>query len=125
MPEASRSPWLTGVRLGVGVGGVTGPAAVVAVGRVWAACDIGVNAAANSLTLVFLAPLAWLAAALPWVALYGTLGRRHRALALAAGLLFSVWFAWFLVTWLGVAEGNPQSRCPGNVPPWWPDFVPT
>ncbi|MFF9278625.1 hypothetical protein [Streptomyces griseosporeus] len=124
MPEAPRGAWSSGVRLGVCGGGVTALAAVVAVGRIWSACDVGVNAAANSLTLLFLAPLAWLAAAVPWVVLYGTLGRRHRGLALAAGLVFSVWFAWFLVTWLGVADGYPQGRCPGNVPAWWPDFVP-
>ena len=100
-------------------------ASVAAVGRAWAACDIGVNAAANSLSLLFLTPLIWLTAAVPWVILYGTLGRRHRSAALGVGLVFTLWFAWFLVTWLGMPDVYPAPSCPGNVPPWWPSFLPT
>src|SRR5690349_16836638 len=54
--------------------------------------------------------------AVPWVVLHGTLGRRHPTAAPAAGLVFSVWFTWFLVTWLGMADSSPAPLCPGNVP---------
>lgn len=99
-------------------------AAVTAIGRAWAACDIGVGAAANSTALLFLSPLVWVTTAVSWVVLHSTLGRRHRGTALAAGLVFTLWFTWFLVTWLGMPDSYPSPLCPGNVPPWWPDFVP-
>ncbi|MFJ9720813.1 hypothetical protein ACIRPQ_33575 [Streptomyces sp. NPDC101213] len=95
------------------------------IGRAWAACDIGGGAAANGATLLFLAPLTWIAAALPWMALHATLGRRHPGAALAVGLALTLWFTWFLVTWLGLPDSYPAPVCPDNVPPWWPGFIPT
>ncbi|MFF6783361.1 hypothetical protein [Streptomyces sp. NPDC012510] len=97
---------------------------IVLVGRAWAACGIGSGTAANTMTLLFLAPLIGLAAAVPWVILYSTLGRRHRGGTLAVGLLFTLWFIWFLVTWLGMPNDYPTPLCPGNVPPWWPGSIP-
>ncbi|MFG2726693.1 hypothetical protein [Streptomyces canus] len=41
---------------GVLLGGLTAVVCVAAIGRAWAACDVGVNAAANSTTLLFLVP---------------------------------------------------------------------
>ncbi|MEU0949912.1 hypothetical protein ABZ379_45730 [Streptomyces canus] len=76
------------------------------------------------MTLLFLAPLIWVAAAVPWVVLHSILGRRHRRTALMAGLIFTLWFTWFLVTWLGMPNSYPAPLCPGNVPPWWPSFIP-
>lgn len=76
------------------------------------------------MTLLFLAPLIWIAAAVPWVILHSTLGRRHRRTALTAGLIFTLWFTWFLVTWLGMPDTYPAPLCLGNVPPWWPSFIP-
>ncbi|MFD8420834.1 hypothetical protein [Streptomyces sp. NPDC059466] len=97
---------------------------MAAIGRAWAACDIGVDAAANSLTLLFLVPPIWVAAAVPWVLLHRTLAKRHRGTALAAGLVLNLWFAWVLVTWLGMPDSYPAPSCPANVPPWWPSFIP-
>ena len=124
--ESSSTPsrWFSGIRSGVLFGGLTAAVTIAAIGRAWAACDIGVNAGAYSATLLFLAPLIWIAAAVPWVILHGTLGRRHRRAALMAGLIFALWFTWFLVTWLGMPDSYPDPFCPGNVPPWWPSFVP-
>ncbi|MFG2946034.1 hypothetical protein [Streptomyces adustus] len=45
--------------------------------------------------------------------------------ALLAGVVFTVWFTWFLVTWVGIVESYPDPVCPGNVPPWWPSHLPT
>ncbi|BDM69800.1 hypothetical protein HEK616_32870 [Streptomyces nigrescens] len=97
---------------------------IATIGRVWAACGVGVNAAASNMTLLFLGPLIWIAVAVSWVVLYATLGRRHRSAALTAGLIFTVCVTWFLVTWLGIVDSYPDPRCPGNVPPWWPSFLP-
>lgn len=123
-PSSPPGRWLRGTGLGFVFGGLTAVVSTVAIGRAWAACDIGSGAAANSITLLFLAPLIWIAAAAPWVILYGTLGKRHRRTALTTGLVFTLWFAWFLVTWLGVPDSYPVPLCPANVPPWWPSFVP-
>ncbi len=70
------------------------------------------------MTLLLLGPLIWVAAAIPWALLRGTLGRRHppRA-ALTAGLGFTLWFTWFLITWLGMPDSYPAPSCPGNIPP--------
>ncbi|WP_254390264.1 hypothetical protein [Streptomyces sp. AC550_RSS872] len=124
-PSSPPSRRFGGTGLAVLFGGLTAVVSVAAVGRAWAACDIGANAAANSMTLLFLAPLIWIAAAVPWVILHKTLGRRHRRTALITGLIFTLWFTWFLVTWLGIPESYPAPLCPGNVPPWWPSFIPT
>ncbi|MCL7427172.1 hypothetical protein [Streptomyces sp. YS415] len=116
--------WLSGLGFGVLFAGLTAVVTVAAIGRAWTACDIGINAAANSLTLLFLAPLIWLAGAVPWVILHSTLGRRHRRTALMTGLVFTMWLTWFLITWLGMPDSYPAPICPGNVPPWWPSFIP-
>lgn len=123
-PSSPPSHWFRGTGFGVLFGGLTAVVTIAAIGRAWAACDIGVNAAANSMTLMFLAPLIWIAAAVPWVILHSTLGKRHRSTTLAAGLIFTLWFTWFLVTWLGMPDSYPAPLCPGNVPPWWPSFIP-
>lgn len=96
--EQSTSPpgrWFRGAGSGVLLCGLTSVVATAAIGRAWAACDVGSNAAANSMNLLFLAPLVWIAAAVPWVLLRSTLGKRHHRSALTAGLAFTIWFAWF------------------------------
>ncbi len=125
-PPAPSSPsrsWSTGVAAGALFGGLAAVVSVVAIGRAWAACDVG--GGGNGITLLLLAPVVWVAAAVPWLVLHGTLGRRHRGAALAVGLLFTLWFTWFLVTWLGIPDSYPAPLCPGNVPPWWPTLLPT
>lgn len=123
-PSSPSRPRFRGVGFGVLVGGLTAGVSLAVIGRAWAACDIGSNAAANGMTLLLLAPLLWIAATVPWVILQSTLGRRHRGAALAAGLLFALWLTWFSVTWLGMPGSYPAPLCPGNVPPWWPGFLP-
>jgi hypothetical protein len=119
------TPWTAGILFGVLFGGLASAVSTVTIGRIWAACDIGVNANATSLTLLVLSPLIWIAAAVPWIVLYGTLGKHHPRAALLGGLLFTVWFTWFLVTWLGMVDDYPDPLCPGNIPPWWPSLIPT
>ncbi|MEU1439277.1 hypothetical protein ABZ438_35120 [Streptomyces sp. NPDC005786] len=95
------------------------------IGRAWAACDVGGSAAANGMALLFLLPLIWVAVAVPWVVLHGTVGRRHHTAALTAGFVLTLWLSWFLVTWLGMPDSYPDPLCPDNVPPWWPSFLPS
>ncbi|MET8413670.1 hypothetical protein ABZV34_37550 [Streptomyces sp. NPDC005195] len=116
-PSSPPSRWFRGIGFGVFFGGLTAVVTIAAIGRAWAACDIGSSAGANGMTLVVLAPLIWIAATVPWVILHNTLGRRHRRTALMAGFIFTLWFIWFLVTWLGMPDSYPAPFCPGNVPP--------
>ncbi|MEU5254664.1 hypothetical protein [Streptomyces longwoodensis] len=117
------SRWCKGAGFGVLFGGLTAVVSTVVIGHAWATCDIG-NGVTNGMTLLLLVPLIWIAAAVPWLILHSTLGRRHGRTALAAGLIFSLWFTWFLVTWLGMPDSYPDPFCPGNVPSWWPSFIP-
>jgi hypothetical protein len=119
IPPGARS----GVMSGVLVGGVATVVSVPTIGRAGAACDVGSNAA-NSLGLLFLTPFIWVAAAFPWIILHGTLGRGHPRAAVTAGLAWTLWFTWFVVTWLGMPDPYPAPLCPGDVPPWWPSFLP-
>ncbi|MFF0837748.1 MULTISPECIES: hypothetical protein [unclassified Streptomyces] len=123
VPSSPQSRRFRETGLGVLFGGLTAVVSTAAIGNAWAACDIG-NGVTNGMTLLVLAPLIWIAAAVPLVILHSTLGTRHRRTALAAGLIFALWFAWFLVTWLGMPDSYPTPLCPGNVPPWWPSFIP-
>ncbi|MFJ4844852.1 MULTISPECIES: hypothetical protein [unclassified Streptomyces] len=120
----TKAPWSRGIRYGALFGGLAAGVSVTVIGRAWAACDVGVNAASGSTVLLLLAPVVRVAAAVPWVLLQGTLGRRHQGAVLAAGLVLTVGFTWFLVTWLGMPDSYPDPVCPGNVPPWWPGFIP-
>ncbi len=112
-----------GTGFGVLFGGLTAVVSTAAIGNAWATCDIG-NGVTNGMTLLFLFPPIWIAAAVPWVILHSTIGRRHRRTTLTAELIFTLWFTWFLVTWLGMPDSYPAPLCPGNVPPWWPSFIP-
>ncbi|GAA2334321.1 hypothetical protein GCM10010431_66860 [Streptomyces kunmingensis] len=123
-PSSPETRRFRGFGSGALFGGLTAVVTTAAIGKAWAACAIGGNAAANSLTLLFLAPLIWIAAAVPWVILHSTLGKRHRRTAQIAGLVSTLWLAWFLVTWLGMPDSYPAALCPANVPPWWPSFIP-
>ncbi len=105
-------------------GGVTSVVSAVVIGRVWAACDVGVGASANSFALVIVVPAVWVAVALSWVFVFGVAGRLHRGAAWAAGAALNTWLLWFTVVWLGILDSYPDPVCPGNVPPWWPALIP-
>jgi hypothetical protein len=122
-PSSAASRRWRGAGFGVLFGGLTAVVCTAAIGSAWAACDIG-NGVTNGMTLLFLAPLIWFAAVVPWMLLHSTVGRRHRRTAHTAWLIFALWFTWFLVTWLGLPTTYPAPLCPGNVPPWWPSFIP-
>ncbi len=116
--------WGTGVRIGVLCGGLTSVASAVAVGRVWATCDVGSNTSANSLALAMAVPVVWAAVILAWVFVCGVVGRVHRGVALTVGVLLNAWLFWFTVVELGALDAYPDPVCPGNIPPWWPSLIP-
>ncbi|MCT9004006.1 hypothetical protein [Streptomyces rhizosphaerihabitans] len=126
VPEAEETsgPWFAGFRLGALLGVPTSLVAVLVIGRVWASCGIGVNASANSLSLLLVAPVVWIGTAASWTLVHGAIGRFGRGAVVAVGVLFNLWFLWYVVTALGTMGSYPDPVCPGNVPPWWPGFVP-
>ena len=116
--------WGSEVRVGVVCGGVTSVVAVIVIGRVWSACDVGGGASANSLSLAVMCPAVWVVVGISWVLVRGLLGRIHPGAALLVGVLLNAWLLWFSVAWLGVLDSYPDPICPGNVPSWWPRFIP-
>ncbi|WP_406168408.1 hypothetical protein [Streptomyces sp. NBC_00996] len=127
VPEVRKASglWSAGFRMGALLGIPTSLIAIFVVGRIWTSCDVGVNASANSLFLLFVAPFIWIAGTVAWVLLYGAIGRFRRGAAVAVGTVFNLWLLWFVVTGVGAMGSYPYAVCPGNVPPWWPGFIPS
>ncbi|TGD86495.1 hypothetical protein BayCH28_16995 [Mycolicibacterium sp. CH28] len=105
-------------------------AAVALLSRMWAACDVGINASANALgLLLFTAPLVMVAggasAALAFWLIVRT-GKRWSVAAACAGAACAT----LIAVWTAVAvEHNPgrdypAPLCVDNIPPWWPDAIP-
>jgi hypothetical protein len=126
MEEAAepRPAWFSGCLLGALLGVPTTLIAIVAMGHIWSSCDVGVNNSANALALMMVAPVIWFAAAVAWAVVYGVIGRFHRRAAMVVAAAVNVWFLWFLIAHFGADATYPDPICPGNVPPWWPGFIP-
>jgi hypothetical protein len=118
------SPWCSGLRTGALLGIPTTLVAIIAIGNIWSACDVGVNASADSFSLAVIAPPVWILTVFFWTLIYGWLGRYNRKMAAAFGMAFNLWLLWFLVARIGTLGSYPDPACPGDVPPWWPDFIP-
>lgn len=118
--------WVAGVASGVGAA----IAVVVLLSRMWAACDVGVNASANTLgLLLFTAPLVAVAggfsAGLTFWLIIRT-GKRWSVMAACAGAVGAA----LIVVWIVVAAQHnpggdyPSPLCVDNIPPWWPKAIP-
>lgn len=114
----------TGRRVGALLGVPTSLLVVFVIGNMWASCDVGVNASANSGALVLIAPFVWGATVFSWVAVYGAVGRVRRWVAVLLGVLVNLGLMWFFIAWLGVLDSYPAPVCRGNIPEWWPAFIP-
>jgi len=100
------------------------------VGLAWSACDVGINASANGLYLLFVAvPVLWvvqtvlISAPAPLLAL---LSHRRVVVAAAMGLLaalvvVSVAWAFFAHSGLPLRD---DTFCPSTQPGWWPTWLP-
>jgi len=117
--------------LGCGVGIlVGGPAAfglVVLVANAFAACDVGINGGANGLSLLFALPVLWILNALVFMGVFTLIAERTsqpRTFGVVVGILAVLVLAWALFAWLGTPSDYPAPFCPGNVPPWWPSWLP-
>lgn len=98
----------------------------------WAACDVGINATANSLSMMYLGlPLllicnAVVAAMVRWATGRVFRSSRRRRLWMrvtpALALAFVAYVVWAIVI---TDASYPGPICPGNVPPWVPAWVPS
>jgi hypothetical protein len=95
-------------------------------GRIWNACDVGVNSSANSMALLFFyIPVVFVVSVVLTGAVYATTQRVSRAPALAGG---AAAIAAVAVVWatLSLFHGGdyPSPICDNNIPRWWPDWIP-
>lgn len=112
---------LVAVSAAVGLGQV--------VGRAWRACDVGINGAANSLSVLV---EVWIGVGAVNCLLFGgvylLLPVRGAVLrwfaALAVWLPLMAVVAWWYFATRGTPADYPAPFCPGNVPPWWPSVIP-
>ncbi|MGA4540988.1 hypothetical protein ACPA54_13460 [Uniformispora flossi] len=116
------------VEPGILVGGVGAFALSYLLARAWSTCDVGINDAANSLELLFGLPCLWAVNTTMFVIVHAALSgetRGRQLLALAAGTAAVLVLGVELFAWQGTPGTYPDPICPGNIPPWWPSWIPT
>jgi high-affinity Fe2+/Pb2+ permease len=98
-------------------------------GKVWTDCQAGDSIQRGALILLG-SPLVILSSALVFAVSTALFGRQKPRTAAIVGLTLAVittylWFAWIVPQAVSVSfSGPPTSTCPGNVPPWWPSWLP-
>jgi hypothetical protein len=95
--------------------------------RAWDTCGVKINDLGNGVTLLFLGlPVALIVN----VGLFGLVFR----LSKGQGKFFKPFLAaaiavtladLALFSWAGTPATLPAPTCPANVPPWWPEWIPT
>lgn len=126
-PPSQAARFSTGCGLGILVGGPAAFGLVVLSSRAYAACDVGINASANSFAFLFVLPVLWVANSLVFGAVFARMSGvtwRRKALAVATALLAVILLAWLLFAWQGTPSDYPSPICHSNVPPWWPSWIP-
>lgn len=112
------------VALLAGCGGIT------VVARAWNHCDVGINASANAIGLLFIVfPLLTVMHLVILVGGYRLAGRFAGPPGLRTGIAVAVVavVALALVSWgFFAAAGLPlrNAMCPEGEPPWWPQWLP-
>lgn len=112
------------------VAGSLGEAALAL--RSWAACDVGINASANFISIVFLGLPLLLAGnglvaagtlwATGWVTRSSRWRRRWMRVTPALALTVVAYAVWAVMI---TDASYPDPVCPGNIPPWVPSWVPS
>ncbi len=105
-------------------------AAVLLLSRMWAACDVGVNASANALgLLLFTAPLVTVAGGVCAGVAFWSIVRTRKRWSVAAACVGAA-CATLVIVWIAVAVQHdpggdyPAPVCVDNIPPWWPQALP-
>jgi hypothetical protein len=129
-PDAGRwgrvtRPWRRAFVVGILLGIPFGFAVRVVVGAAWATCGIGSEATGGTLPLVALTvPVTLLAVGGATVVL-AVSGPRHPVFGATLTMLALLLAMWLLLALVATPAGQPDPVChPGNVPPWFPDWLP-
>jgi uncharacterized membrane protein YGL010W len=116
---------LTGIATCVAISAMAAIAAGVLLGRIWSACDVGINAA-NSLALVLLyIPVIFVVAAMITGLVYAGVQRLSGSAVLActSAVVAAVAVVWIAQT-VSHTGDYPSPTCPDNLPLWWPSWIP-
>jgi hypothetical protein len=121
-PRGARASWTTSATVGVPLGLTFAWALTQVVAKAWNACDVGVNASANSyeLTLFVFPALFMVTAAVVALTLRLTPGHIVAAAVVVAELLL---ITWVVVAYVATPADYPDPICPGNVPAWLPSWL--
>lgn len=111
--------------LTVVVGGGTAFGLIVITSRSWKACQVDVaGSVPNGLTLLFLGlPLALIVNLVLFNLVFRYAGKTFLFSLIAAAIAIAI-ADLALYSWQGTPAASP-GICPGNVPPWWPAWIPT
>jgi hypothetical protein len=117
---------LAGLATCVAVSAIAAVATAMLLGRMWSACDVGINAAANSMALAFFyIPVVFAVTAVFTGLVYALVQRLSGSTTLAVSSTVVVSIA---VVWVALAllhgDDYPSPICTGNLPPWWPNWIP-
>ncbi|MBB6565840.1 hypothetical protein HPO96_17810 [Kribbella sandramycini] len=111
--------------LAIVVGGGAAFGLVVITSRSWKECKVDVaGSVPNGLTLLFLGlPLALIVNLVLFTIVYRYAGKALFMGLIAAAIAIAI-ADLALYSWQGTPAASP-GICPGNVPPWWPEWIPT
>lgn len=96
------------------------------IANIWSSCDVGVNGSANSgfLVIVYL-PLAFVVFSVAAGVTHSVMAKWTNAtVALGSAFAVEIAIGWTVIAWIGIVDDYPAPFCPGNIPSWWPDFIP-
>lgn len=118
--------WIVGSVLGL-----SGALAVIALlSRMWDACDVGLNSAASSWSLVFVyAPVVALSTLTSVVFIFWLAARYTDRLTKPGSFIASISVT-LVIVWLALYIGHdpegdyPSPWCVDNVPAWFPHWIP-
>ncbi|GAA1603075.1 hypothetical protein GCM10009804_69410 [Kribbella hippodromi] len=110
--------------LAVVLGGGAAFGLVVITSRAWKTCHVDIGSVPNGLTLLFLGlPLALIVNLVLFTIVFRYAGKAFLFSLIAAAIAIAI-ADLALFSWQGTPAGA-HGTCPGNVPPWWPTWIPT
>lgn len=97
---------------------------ILLINRAWADCDVGINAAANLLwSIIVVLPVLVLISGVLVCLTVRFLRIRATLLAIVVAMMLLA-VAWIVLAIEATPSDYPAGICPGNVPPWLPEWLP-
>jgi hypothetical protein len=107
-----------------GLGGAF--ALIVLTSRAWRTCHVDIGGVGNGATLLFAGvPIALVVNIVVFNVVYRYSFKRKGFAALLAAVVAITIANLALFSWAGTPTFVPAHVCPANVPPWWPNSIPT